>query len=225
MQNAHLRMGRLEYLKAATTPKSTPTYITLSMDRTIVEPAVEPAESPRCHLLSVFGGDQEIGAIAAAIADEARFTVSGPGLDSYMVTLGERPQLFRSSIQVPGRKQPVRHLVALSEQLFQTQGGGNTEADRTIVYSSEPEFLIYRLSVRFGIPGLPCWSSWIAGELHRRKMVQELAGIGCSPVLVKATKQIVLDIIASALRAGILQIPKDPVLEWRVANCFAARND
>ncbi len=221
MQNAHLRMGRLEYMKAAATPRSTPTHITLSMDRAIVEPSAEPAESPQCHLLSVFGGDQEIGAIAAAIADEARFTVSGPGLDPHVVTLGEQPQLFRSSIQVPGRKQPVRHLVALSQELSATQAGADPAAERTILYDREQHFLVYRLGVRFGLPVLPTWSDWLAGELERNRFVHDLAGLGCEPVRVTANKRLLLDLISAGLRSRQLHIPDDAsTVEWEIIDSF-----
>ncbi len=57
MQNAHLRLGRLEYIKPAISPKSTPTHVTVTMDRLIVEPASDEKQPPRCHLLSVFGGE------------------------------------------------------------------------------------------------------------------------------------------------------------------------
>ena len=221
MQNAHLRTGRLEYLKIATHAKSVPTHITLSMDRTIVEPSLGPTESPRCHLLSVFGGEQEIGAISAAIADEARFTVSGPGLGSLAVTLGERPQLFRGSLQVPGRKHSVRHLVALSQEFSETQAGLNAAAERTILYDREPHFLAYRLGVRFGVPVLPNWSAWVASELEGRRWVQELPGLGCQPVLVTANKKNLLALIASGLRSSELVIPDGLAsFEWKIPQFF-----
>ena len=37
----------------------------------------------------MIGNDQEIAAIAAAIADEARFYVTGPEINRLMITLGE----------------------------------------------------------------------------------------------------------------------------------------
>lgn len=223
MHNAHLRMGRLEYAKTAIHAKSTPAHIALSMDRAIVEPSSDSGESPRCHLLSVFGGDQEIGAIAAALAEESRFTVSGANLDRYIVTLGERPHLFRSSIQAPGRKQPVRHLVALSQELFETQAGVNSGADRTVVYDREPHFLMYRLGVRFGLPVLPAWSPWLAGQLEGKRLAKELPGLGCRPVLVAANKQILLKVISEGLRTQELRIPDAAsTVEWNVPQAFTS---
>ncbi len=221
MHNAHLRLGRLEYSKPAACTKSIATHITVTMDRVIVEPAPDSKQAPRCHLLSVFGGEQEMAAIHAALADQASFRIAGPGLSPFVVSLGERAHTFRGSIQAPGRKQPVRHLVAVSQELFETQAGGDAEADRTIVYNAEPEFLAYRLGVRFGIPLLPHWSKWIASALRQRNKIQELPGIGCRPVLVKATKQNLLEIIANALKARTLDIPDTPSIEWDLRQAFA----
>ena len=223
MQNAHLRLGRLEYIKPAVSPRSTPTHVCVAMDRLIVEPASDEKHAPRCHLLSGFGGEQEIAAIHAAIAEQANFRIAGPELSPMVVCLGERAHTFRGLIQAPGRRQPVRHLVSVSQQVFETQAGANAQADRTIVYSADPEFLVYRLGARFGIPLLPCWSSWIAAELTRQERVYPLLALGCNPVLVQASKRELLDLIAGAVERGVLSIPDKPSLEWSVPQAFAAR--
>ncbi len=221
MQNAHLRLGRLEYVKPATSTKSTATHIAVTMDRVIVEPAPDSSRAPRCHLLSVFGGEQEMAAIHAAVADQASFRIARPGLARLVVSLGEHAHTFRGSIQTPGRKQPVRHLVALSQELFETQAGGNAQAARTIVYSAEPEVLAYRLGVRFGLPLLPDWSRWIIDTLHEKKLIQELPGMNCRPVLVTAGKQYLLTLISDALRTGALAIPDDASkIGWKVPHAF-----
>lgn len=220
MQNAHLRLGRLEYIKPAVSPKSTSTHVTVPLDRLIVEPAGDEKRAPRCHLLSVFSGEQEIGAIQAAIADQANFRVAGPDLSHTVVSLGERAHTFRGSIQAPGRRQPIRHLVSISQELFETQAGANAHAERTVVYSIDPEFLVYRLGVRFGIPLLPSWSGWIAAELRRQDRVQPLAGIGCAPALVRGSKQELLDLVSAALKRGVLAIPDQPSPEWKVPQSF-----
>jgi hypothetical protein len=221
MQNAHLRLGRLEYIRPAVSSKSTSTHVTVAMDRLIVEPACDEKQAPRCHLLSVFGGEQEIAAIHAAVADQANFRIAGPDLSPMIVSLGERAHTFRGLIQAPGRRQPVRHLVSVSQEVFQTQAGANAQADRTVVYSADPEFLVYRLGVRFGIPLLPCWSNWIRAELTRQNFVHRLLGLGCNPVLVEASKQELLDLIAGAVKRGVLSIPDTPSIQWRVPQAFA----
>ena len=105
--------------------------------------------------------------------------------------------------------------------MFETQAGANAQADRTIVYSAEPEFLVYRLGVRFGIPLLPCWSDWIRAELTRQNRVRPLLALGCNPALVEASKQELLDLIAGAVKRGVLSIPDKPSLEWSIPQAFA----
>jgi hypothetical protein len=221
MQNAHLRLGRLEYIKPAVSPKSTPTHVTVTMDRVIVEPASDEKQAPRCHLLSVFGGEQEIAAIHAAIADQANFRIAGSDLSPMVISLGEHAHTFRGLIEAPGRRQPVRHLVSVSQDLFKTQAGANAQAERTVVYSADPEFLVYRLGVRFGIPLLPCWSSRIGADLTRKNRVHPLLGLGCNPVLVEASKQELLDLIAGAVKRGVLSIPDKPSIQWSIPQAFA----
>ena len=75
MKNAHLRMGSLRFTKVL---RDTTIDITLRMDRMIAEHDADN-RSAQCHLLSVIGNDQEIAAIAAAIADEARFYATRAG--------------------------------------------------------------------------------------------------------------------------------------------------
>src|SRR5438132_8842633 len=185
MKNAHLRMGSLQFTKM---PRDTTIDITLRMDRMIAEHDADN-RSAHCHLLSVIGNDQEIAAIAAAIADEARFYATGPEFNRLMITIGEGAEVFRSSINVPGRRRPLRHLVALSEELSRTRAGGNPSARRTILCNNAQAFVLFRIGVRFGLPVLAEWSEWFSRELEHRKAIQPLIGIGCAPVLVKGTKK------------------------------------
>ena len=223
MQNAHLRMGRLEYVKAPTNPKSVATHIVLPMDRAIVEPANENGSSARCHLLSVFGGDQEMAAVAAAISEDGRFRISGPDLPSTTVAPGERATVFRSSFMAPGRRQPIKHLVALSEEFSQTQAGADPGATRTVLYDSEPEFMLYRLGVRFGLPVIPEWSAWVAHELKRRELIVDLPGLSCCPVLLKASKTLLLEIVSAGLKSRRITIPDEAaMIHWNVRQSISA---
>lgn len=56
MQNAHRRLGRLEYLRSS---EKTRTQIFLHVDHYV-------GDGDQAHLLSLFGGDAEVGAIRAA---------------------------------------------------------------------------------------------------------------------------------------------------------------
>src|ERR1017187_4721850 len=95
MKNAHERFGVLEYTKRM---KDTTTRIRLRLDRFIGE--VENERNGRAHVVSVLGGDSDIGAIWAAVVEQNLFTVQGPGIDPLTTTLGEGAQCFRGTLSV-----------------------------------------------------------------------------------------------------------------------------
>ena len=80
----------------------------LRLDRFIGE--VDDARNGKAHLISVFGGDSDVGAIWAAVAKPNTFTVEAPGIQSVIVTLGEDALCFRGTLNIASRK-PIRHLV------------------------------------------------------------------------------------------------------------------
>jgi hypothetical protein len=219
MKNAHLRMGSLQFTKVL---RDTTIDITLHMDRMIAEHDADN-RSARCHLLSVIGNDQEIGAIAAAISDEARFYAKGPGVNRLMITLGQDAGVFRSSISIPGRRRPLRHLVAISEELSKTRAGGNPSARRTILCDDDRAFLLYRIGARFGLPVIAEWSDWFEQMLERKNAIEPLIGIGCTPIVAKGTKKRFLGWIGHALKRGDIRIPEhgQPAL-WQVPAGFSA---
>ncbi len=217
MKNAHLRMGTLRFTKAL---RDTTIDVSVRMERLIAEHHAD-GHSAQCHLVSVIGNDQEIAAIAAAISEDARFYASGPGFDRLMINFGQEAEVFRSSINVPGRRRPIRHLVACSEHLSRTRAGGEPTARRTVLCDDDPEFLLYRLGVRFGLPVLPDWSTWFGRELEHHKAIEPLIGVGCAPVLVKGTKKRFLGWIGHALKRGAITIPADgPTCVWAVSTGF-----
>ena len=219
MKNAHLRMGSLQFTKML---RDTTIDITLRMDRMIAEHDADN-RSARCHLLSVIGNDQEVAAIAAAIADEARFYASGPDVNRLMITLGKEAEVFRSSMSIPGRRRPLRHLVAISEELSKTRAGGNPTARRTILCDDDRAFLLYRIGVRFGLPVLPEWSEWFGQMLEHKNTIEPLIGIGCTPVVVKGTKKRFLGWIGHALKRGAVRIPEHGQSGlWQVPTWFSA---
>ena len=205
MKNAHLRMGTLRLRRRM---KDTTVDVRVLLDRFIGEPARE--QRVRTHLISVFGGDAEVAAVAAAVSEGSWFTVSGPGLAASETSLGEEAECFRGTISVPGRKRPVRHLVAVSKNLAETRrGGGNPGARRTVLCDDGALFVLYRLGVRFGLPVLPEWSDWFAEELARRHVSVPLIGLGCRPLLVRGTKKRFLGWIGHALKHGRIEIPDE----------------
>ena len=180
--------------------------MTLPLNCFVVEVSAQPNDAVSFHFLSLFGNDQEIGAIAAASAEDHPFRVMAHGAE-FAGALGGKPILYRGSLPIPGRKRPLRHLIAISQEFFATTLAAQAEASRTILFDHSPQFLLYRLSVRFGLPVLPEWAGWFQAELVRRRMVEELIGLNCSPVLVKGTKLELLDLLSEGLRRHVIQIP------------------
>lgn len=108
MKNAHLRFGWLTYVKST---EKTTTSIKLRLDRFIGELLPDPPRQTKAHLISVIGGDTQIAAVGAAISMGDRFLVEGPDLPPTRVCLEPNAQCFKGSIQLAGRKKPIRHLV------------------------------------------------------------------------------------------------------------------
>ncbi len=194
MQNAHLRMGKLTFARQT---RDTITNITVGLSCLVAEPP-DSHSATTLHLVSVFGGDQDIGAVLAAAHEALRFRVTTDTQD-LLGTLGEKPVIYRTSVQIPDRKRPVRHAVLLSKVFFETTFGANSEARRTVLYDDASEFLLHRLAVRFGLPVLPEWAEWFGAELRRRGMVEDLVGLNCNPVAVKGTKLRLLRILSQGL--------------------------
>ena len=136
MKNAHLRFGWLTYVKST---EKTTTSIRLHLDRFIGELLPDSPRQAKAHLISVIGGDTQIAAISASIFMADRFIVEGPSVQSIRVCLERNAELFKGSIQLAGRKKPLRHLVALSEEF----AAGNTSATsgRALLASSGAGFV------------------------------------------------------------------------------------
>ena len=215
MKNAHERFGVLEYTKRM---KDTTTRIRVRLDRFIGE--TDEGREGKAHLISVLGGDSDIGAIWAAVVEQNQFTVEGPGMEPITASLGEDAQCFRGTITIAGRK-PIRHLVGISAELAKTRPGFDPGGRRTILCNNDPTFVLYRISQRFGLPVVPEWADWFTGELNRRGAIKPLVGLGCFPVLVCGTKKSFLKWLRCGLRQRRISVPEinGPVI-WNWNNTF-----
>jgi hypothetical protein len=196
-------MGKLTFVRQT---RDTITNVSVHLHRLLAEPAERPHSSAQIHVVSAFGGDQDIGATIAAALEGLRFQVAFPGAE-FIGSLGEKPVVYRASLQIAGRKRPIRHVVLLSKELFETTLGANGEARRTVLFDDAADFILHRLSVRFGLPALPAWATWFREEISRRSLIEPLVGLNCSPVAVKATKLRLLRILAQGLRRQSIQVP------------------
>jgi len=214
MQNAHERFGSLEFIKRT---KDTTTRVRVHSDRAILETSKNERGQASAHLVSMIGGDSEIGALWAAVTEGASFQIQLPDQPSVAASLGPEAQCFRGSVMVPGRKRPARHLVAVSAELAKTKPGVDREGARTILCDDDALFVLYRLAYRYGLPVVPEWARWFMRELNQRKAITPLLGLGCSPVLVKGNKQTFLKWIGRALRERLIRIPEQSgPISWKL---------
>jgi len=220
LQNAHERFGSLEFIKRT---KDTPTRVRVYIDRVVLETAKDERGQAAIHLVSMIGGDAEIGALWAAVTESALFHIQLPGGTPMAASLGLEAQCFRGSVAVSGKKRPARHLVAVSAELAKTKPGADREGARTILCDDDPVFVLYRVAARYGLPVVPEWAPWFMRELSQRKAIRPLTGLGCSPVLVSGTKATFLKWIGKALREGLIHIPKENCsITWKLPMNFLA---
>jgi len=221
MQNAHERFGTLEFIKRT---KDTTTRVRVYIDRVVLETAKDERGQAAAHLVSMIGGDAEIGAVWAAVTEGALFHIQLPGGTPIAASLGLEAQCYRGSLAVLGRKRPVRHLVAVSAELGRTKPGADHEGARTILCDDDPVFMLYRVASRYGLPVVPEWATWFMRELNQRKAIRPLMGLGCSPVVVKGNKRMFLGWIGKALKQRLIGMPKENgAVHWKVPKNFLER--
>ena len=204
MKNAHLRFGWLTYVK--NTEKTT-TSIKLRLDRFIGEVLPDPPRQAKPHLISVLGGDTQIAAVSAAISLGDRFMVEGPGVQPVRVCLERNSQCFKASVQLAGRKKPLRHLIALSEEF--ASSNRSSSSGRTLLASSENRFIWASIAHIHGIPGMPDWADWFAGELETHRAIIPALGIGCAPAVIKGEKEQFLDWLSWGVESGAISLPDE----------------
>ena len=204
MKNAHLRFGWLTYVKST---EKTTTSTKSRLDRFIGEVLPDPPRQAKAHLISVIGGDTQIAAISAAICMGDRFMVDGPAVQPARVCLERNAQCFKGSIQLAGRKKPLRHLIGMSEEF--ASGNMSASSGRTLLASSDNRFVWASIAQVHGIPGIPEWADWFADELNTHRAITRALGIGCDPVIVKGEKEQFLDWLSWGVESDAIRFPAD----------------
>jgi hypothetical protein len=204
MKNAHLRFGWLTYVKST---EKTTTSIKIRLDRFIGEVLPDPPRQAKAHLVSVVGGDAQIAAVSAAISLGERFMVEGPGVQPIRVCLERNAQCFKGAVQLAGHKRPLRHLIGLSEEFASTNMVASS--GRTLLASSDNRFIWASPAHIHGIPAMPRWADWFAGELETHKAITRALGIGCRPVVIKGEKEQFLSWLSWGVESGAVSLPAD----------------
>jgi hypothetical protein len=202
MKNAYLRFGWLTYVKST---EKTTTSIKLRLDRFIGEVLPDPPRQAKGHLISVVGGDTQISAIRAAISVGDRFMVEGPDVQPIRVCLERNPQCFKGSIQLAGRKKPLRHFIGLSEEFASSNASAGS--GRRMLAGSDRRFVWSSIAHMYGIPGIPEWVEWFADELNTHQALIQALGIGCDPVIVRGEKEQFLDWLSWGVESEAIRFP------------------
>ncbi len=192
MQNAHLRMATIEYESFS---KSFTTRVQLHCDRLA-------HEKGHAHMLSVFGNDAEVAAVAAAISSGAKLHAKLPDGTQASLQLGEKPATFRGQISIPSRTRPLRHLLAFSETVTRNGADGSVfvlHNDAPLIWASVISFL--------GLPATPEWASRGLEMLRDKKLIRELKGFRCTPVIVTVSREDLLAWIGDEIRASNFCLP------------------
>jgi hypothetical protein len=201
MQNAHLRLGRLEYVRHT---EGTNTHVWLYVDRYV-------GDGEQAHLVSVFGGDAEVGAIRAAIYERHAFTVTFPNGTSKTVQLGPDASCYNGSVSLEP-KRSIRHLVGVSGALHANGSAGMTYL---VHLDGETKDLAWATVVSLlGLPADPQWGDVVLGGMRRDRLIRRLDGIGCNPAVVQGTREDLMKRIGQARKACLLTFPKEngPIL-------------
>ena len=192
MKNAHERFGELVYIRRS---EKTRTHIRVHLSAWV-------GEESKAHLVSVIAGDTEIGALSAAFASHDAFTVIDPDGSEKIVSLGESPTCFRGAINITGRKRPLKHLVALSQEMT-----GAASQDRLLLIGDEPAFVWSSLVLHFGLPAVAAWADSFLAELNARKRMQPMMGFGYRGIAVKTNREEMLKLIELGLRKRKIAFP------------------
>lgn len=113
----------------------------------------DPPRQAKAHLISVIGGDTQVSAVSAAISMGDRFMVEGPDVQPIRVCLERNAQCLKGSIQLAGRKKPLRHLIGMSEEF--ASGNASARSGRTLLAGSDCRFVWASIAHIYGIPGIP----------------------------------------------------------------------
>jgi hypothetical protein len=160
----------------------------------------------QAHLLSLFGGDAEVGAIRAAIYEKHTFTLTFPNGATKHVGLGPDAACYNGSLSLHGAKRTLRHLVAVSASL-----AVNGTAGQTFILNLDQETkeLTWATVVSLlGLPADPRWGNVVLGEMRKDELIRRLDGIGCDPAVVIGMRDDFMKRLGQARSMNLLPFPE-----------------
>jgi hypothetical protein len=196
MQNAHLRLARLEYRRSTS---KTATSVSVHVSQYI-------GEGEQAHLLSFFGNDAEVAAVTAAIQENHRFELISPSGEKLRIGFGADPSCHKGSLNTACEKRVIRHVIAQSAVLH-----GNGSAGRTFILNDQPhtqDMMWGTLAILLGLPVIPEWGPHMLGELRRANKIKPLPGVGCAPAVIEVTREQMLAWLGRECAEGHLHFPE-----------------
>jgi len=82
------------------------------------------------------------------------------------VCLERNAQCFKGSIQLAGRKKPLRHLIGMSEEFASGNMSASSGRTWTLLAGSDKRLVWASIAHIYGIPGTPEWADWFGDELN-----------------------------------------------------------
>ncbi len=203
MQNAHLRLARLEYARSTT---KTQTHIAVHVSHFM-------GEGEQAHLISFFGNDAEVGAVTAAIQENHLFDIVTSAGKKQRFGFGQDATVYKANLNSNKQKRVIRHVVAISSLLH-----ANGSAGKTYLWDDEPtaDTLSWASLVSLqGLPAAPTWGEAILAKLRAEGKLKPLFGVGCSPAVVEATREELLERIGESVREKLVTFPEhDGPILW-----------
>jgi len=202
MQNAHLRLARLEYARSTT---NTQTHIAVHVSHFM-------GEGEQAHLISFFGNDAEVGAVTAAIQENHHFDVITNDGKRQRFGFGQDATVYKANLNLGQQKRTIRHIVAISSFLH-----ANGSAGKTYLWDDDPaaDTLPWASLVSLqGLPAAPSWGKDILAKMREDGKLKPLFGVGCSPAVVEATREELMERIGTSVREKVVAFPEHdgPVL-------------
>jgi hypothetical protein len=101
-------------------------------------------------------------------------------------------------------------MIALSEEMR-----GLNSLSRTFLLRSDATEAWTAIVHRLGLPAIPDWAEAMMRVLTENNRIMPLDGIGCSPVVVSASTEEVLEWMEAGVSRGELQFPdKNGPISW-----------
>lgn len=224
MLNAHLQIGKLEFLR-------TSQYGTFT-EKAFCDRWVLDFDSQGYHrdkdildaiMLSACGPDEVIAALKKAIVKENYIESTQLGSRRRIKLRFEEPHFYRGAIETPGHTRPLRHLLVISEKFHRMQQTMPEEGSGYVVMNSDPVYALYKLSCAYGLPVVPEWADYIMQE------IQEIAGgvvrlkaFNIEALKFTLNKDRYMEIIRTGLKKKRLKIPGYSRIRWDIPSRFDA---